>query len=381
MAKDDPVLDAVQRGMTGLRDTLAWAPDNVVGAFLLVLAALIALSIHRTILRLLQRLLRDRHPYLRSFLAGTVGLTRMALLVVGLSLMLPLTPLDAETIAIIGRILLLATIIIIGWAAIATVNMSAELYLMRFRLDSTDNVLARKHLTQVRVLTRTVDTLLVLVTVGAALMTFEPVRQYGVSLFASAGVAGLVAGLAARPVLSNLIAGIQLAMTQPIRIDDGVLVENEYGRVEEITSTYVVIRLWDLRRLIVPLTYFIEKPFQNWTRESSSLVGAALIHVDYTAPIERVREKLTEIVTASKLWDGNVVKLQVVEARESSLELRAIASARTSSDAFDLRCEIREKLIGWMQQEIPTALPRTRQEVVAAEKDSSLSGGTTPKAH
>jgi small-conductance mechanosensitive channel len=381
MAQDDPVLDAVQRGMTGLRDTLAWAPDNAVGALLLALAALIALSIHRTILRLLRRLLRDRHPYMRSFLAWTVGLTRMALLVLGLSLMLPLTPLDAETVAIIGRILLLATIIIIGWAAIATVNMSAELYLMRFRLDSTDNVLARKHLTQVRVLTRTVNTLLVLVTVGAALMTFEPVRQYGVSLFASAGVAGLVAGLAARPVLSNLIAGIQLAMTQPIRIDDGVLVENEYGRVEEITSTYVVVRLWDLRRLIVPLTYFIEKPFQNWTRESSSLVGAALIHVDYTAPIDRIREKLTEVVSASKLWDGNVVKLQVVEAKESSLELRAIASARTSSDAFDLRCEIREKLIGWMQQEIPTALPRTRQEAVAAEKESSLSGGTPPKAH
>src|SRR4051812_9381011 len=373
--KGDPVLEALQNGMTGLRDTMAWAPDNVVGALLLALAALSALSIHRTMLRLLRRLLRDRHPYMRSFLAWTVGLTRMALIVFALSLTLPLTPLDVETTAIIGRILLLATIIIIGWAAIATVNMSADLYLMRFRLDSTDNVLARKHLTQVRVLTRTVDTLLVLVTVGAALMTFEPVRQYGVSLFASAGVAGLVAGLAARPVLSNLIAGIQLAMTQPIRIDDGVLVENEYGRVEEITSTYVVIRLWDLRRLIVPLTYFIEKPFQNWTRESSSLVGAALFHFDYTTPVERVRQKLIEIVTASPLWDGNVVKLQVVEARESSLELRAIASARTSSDAFDLRCEIREKLIGWMQREIPNALPRTRQEVVAAEKHSSAPGG------
>src|SRR3954454_4208886 len=372
--KGDLVLEALQNGMTGLRDIMAWAPDNVAGALLLALAALIALSIHRTMLRLLRRLLRDRHPYMRSLLAWTVGLTRMALIVFALSLTLPLTPLDAETTAIIGRILLLATIIIIGWAAIATVNMSADLYLMRFRLDTTDNVLARKHLTQVRVLTRTVDTLLVMVTVGAALMTFESVRQYGVSLFASAGVAGLVAGLAARPVLSNLIAGIQLAMTQPIRIDDGVLVESEYGRVEEITSTYVVIRLWDLRRLIVPLTYFIEKPFQNWTRESSSLVGAALIHVDYTTPIERVREKLTEIVSASKLWDGNVVKLQLIEARESSLELRAIASARTSSDAFDLRCEIREKLIGWMQREIPTALPRTRQEVVAAEKPSSAPG-------
>jgi len=372
------VLEALQKAMTGLRDALAWAPDNIVGVLLLALAALIALSVHRTILRLLRRLLRDRHPYLRSFLTWTVGLTRVALIIFALFIVLPATPLDQETIAVLARILLLATIIVIGWAAIATVNMSAELYLLRFRLDTTDNVLARKHLTQVRVLTRTVDTLLVIVTVGAALMTFESVRQYGVSLFASAGVAGLVAGLAARPVLSNLIAGIQLAMTQPIRIDDGVLVENEYGRVEEITSTYVVIRLWDLRRLIVPLTYFIEKPFQNWTRESSSLIGAALLHVDYMTPVERVREKLVEIVTASPLWDGNVVKLQVIEARENTLELRAVASARTSSDAFDLRCEIREKLIDWMQREIPAALPRTRQEVVAAEKRSSAAPDAPP---
>jgi len=372
------VLEALQKAMTGLRDALAWAPDNIVGVLLLALAALIALSVHRTILRLLRRLLRDRHPYLRSFLTWTVGLTRVALIIFALFIVLPATPLDEETIAVLARILLLATIIVIGWAAIATVNMSAELYLLRFRLDTTDNVLARKHLTQVRVLTRTVNTLLVIVTVGAALMTFESVRQYGVSLFASAGVAGLVAGLAARPVLSNLIAGIQLAMTQPIRIDDGVLVENEYGRVEEITSTYVVIRLWDLRRLIVPLTYFIEKPFQNWTRESSSLIGAVLLHVDYMTPVERVREKLVEIVTASPLWDGNVVKLQVIEARENTLELRAIASARTSSDAFDLRCEIREKLIDWMQREIPAALPRTRQEVVAAEKRSSAAPDAPP---
>ena len=207
-----------------------------------------------------------------------------------------------------------------------------------------------------------------MLTLGIALMTFEPVRQYGVSLFASAGVAGLVAGLAARPVLSNLIAGIQLAMTQPIRIGDGVLVENEFGRVQEITSTYVVISLWDLRQLIVPLSYFIEKPFQNWTRESSSLVGSVLLYVDYSAPVERLREKVTEIVTASKLWDGTLVKLQVVETMESALQVRVIASARTPSDAFDLRCEIREKLIDWMQREIPSALPRTRQESVGTGK-------------
>ena len=173
-------------------------------------------------------------------------------------------------------------------------------------------------MTQVRVLLRAGDVLVVMVTFGAALMTFEPVRQFGVSLFASAGVAGIVAGFAARPVLSNLFAGVQLAMTQPIRIDDAVIVENEWGTIEEITSTYVVVRLWDWRRMIVPLSYFIEKPFQNWTREGSALIGSAMIYVDYRAPVGAIREKLNEIVKSSKNWDGKVVNLQVTDAKEQN---------------------------------------------------------------
>jgi small-conductance mechanosensitive channel len=374
------VLEAFQKGLTSLRNNLAWAPDDVVGIFILAVAALIALSIHRTILRVLRRVLRDRHPYVRTFLSWTTGLTRMALLVFTLFVTLPVTPFDAETTFIIARILLLATIVLIGWAAIAAVNMTGEIYLRRYRLDVADNLLARKHLTQVRVLTRTVNTILIMLTAGAALMTFESVRQYGVSLFASAGVAGIVAGLAARPVLSNLIAGVQIATTQPIRIDDEIIIENEAGRVEEITSTYVVVRLWDLRRMIVPLTYFIEKPFQNWTRESTNLIGVALFHVDYTAPVERIRAKVVEIAQGSNLWDGDVLKLQVTDTTGISMELRVIASARSAGDAFDLRCEIREKLIDWMQREIPTALPRRRQEVVADKRDPVTTDGKSSEA-
>jgi small-conductance mechanosensitive channel len=372
------MFDTVQNGLTGLRDALAWAPDELVGLFILAIAALIALSIHRTILRVLRRLLRDRHPYIRTFLTWTTGLTRMALLIFALFVALPATPFDTATTAAIAKILLVATVIVIGWAAMAAVNMTAEIYLRRFRLDVADNLLARKHLTQVRVLTRTVNTLLVMLTAGAALMTFESVRQYGVSLFASAGVAGIVAGFAARPVLSNLIAGIQIATAQPIRIDDQVVVENENGRVEEITSTYVVIRLWDWRRLIVPLTYFIEKPFQNWTRESTNLIGAVMFHVDYTAPVERIRAKVIEIVQASKLWDGDVLKLHVTDTTENSMELRVIASARSAGDTFDLRCEIREKLIDFLQREIPSALPRIRQEVIATGERTSTAADREP---
>jgi small-conductance mechanosensitive channel len=351
--------------LSELRDYLTWAPDWFVGVLMLALAAVVALSVHGTIIRLLRRLFRDRFPYVRSFLASTRGLTRLALLVLALFAVLPAAPFEPDLQAVIVRLLILASIVLAGWAAITVVNMTADFYLMRFLLDVADNLVARKHVTQVRVLTRTVNTVLIIATVGAALMTFETVRLYGVSLFASAGIAGLVAGLAARPLLGNLFAGVQIAVTQPIRIDDSVIVENEFGRIEEITSTYVVIRLWDLRRLIVPISYFIEKPFQNWTRESTSLIGSVTLHVDYTAPVERIREKVTEIVKASPLWDGQTVSLQVVEARESTLELRVIVSARSAGDAFDLRCHVREKIVDFLQREIPSALPRVRRDIVS----------------
>jgi small-conductance mechanosensitive channel len=307
--------ETVRDLLTDLRDALGFMPDSVVGLVILALAALFALSIHRIVMRGLSRYLRDRHPYLRSFLSRIAGLVRFAMVLVALFVALPATPFDGATISALTRVLVVAGIVLVGWAVITAANLTADLYLLRYRLDAEDNLLARKHTTQVRILLRAVNTLLVILTVGAALMTFESVRQYGVSLFASAGVAGLVAGLAARPVLSNLIAGIQLAMTQPIRMDDAVVVENEFGRVEEITSTYVVVRLWDERRLIVPLTYFIEKPFQNWTRESAALIGAVLLHLDHSAPIDRIRDKAREIASHSKLWDGRVVNVQVTEAR------------------------------------------------------------------
>jgi small-conductance mechanosensitive channel len=184
-----------------------------------------------------------------------------------------------------------------------------------------------------------------------------------VSLIASAGAAGIVVGLAARPLLTNLIAGIQIAITQPIRIGDAVIVENEWGWVEEITGTYVVVKAWDWRRLIVPLSYFLEKPFQNWTRQTTDLIGTVLLWVDYTVPVNHIRAKLEEIVRTTTLWDGQVVNLQVVDSSEHAVQLRALVSARTSEQTWDLRCEIREKLIAFLQAEYPTALPRQRELV------------------
>jgi small-conductance mechanosensitive channel len=189
------------------------------------------------------------------------------------------------------------------------------------------------------------------------------VKQYGVSLFASAGAAGLVVGLAARPLLSNLIAGVQIAVTQPIRIEDAVIIENEWGWVEDIASTYVVIRLWDWRRMVVPLAYFIERPFQNWTRDAASLIGSIILHVDYAADVPKIRERLGRVVQESKLWDGAVVNLQVVDTNARTMELRALVSARNAPQAWDLRCEMREKLVAFLQAEMPEALPRDRADV------------------
>ena len=365
------MFEAIRTSLTEWRDYVAWAPDGVVSAAMLAFAAILALVVYSIVIRLLLRLLRERHPHLRSFLSGTRTMTRLALVILALFVVLPAAPLDPNVESIIAKVLLVAAIALLGWAAITMVDMTANLYLMRFGQNVDDDLLARKHLTQVRVLARAIDTILIIATVGGALMTFDSVRHYGVSLFASAGVAGIIAGLAARPLLSNLLAGVQIATSQPIRINDSVQLENEVGSVEEITSTHVVVRLWDLRRLIVPLTYFIEKPFQNWTRESTRRIGAMSLHVDYAAPVERIRAKAVEIVQASPLWDGQDLKLQVTEAHERTIELRVIASARTSGDAYDLACELREKLITFLQSELPSALPRVRQQALSGPPSAS----------
>ena len=289
-------MDSIRAALTAIQHWLIWLPDPVVGVLILALAVAVAYSLHRSARKLVRHALAGRYPYLLSVFTQMRGVTQLALLILAMIIALPVAPLGDDTAGWIARLLLIAIIGLIGWTAITALHIAGDLYLRQFRLDVDDNLLARKHNTQVRVLMRSAEVLVVTVTFGAALMTFEPVRQYGVSLFASAGVAGIVAGLAARPVLSNLFAGVQLAMTQPIRIDDSVIVENESGTIEEITSTYVVVRLWDWRRMIVPLSYFIEKPFQNWTRESSALIGSAFFYLDYRAPVGAIRDKLNEIV-------------------------------------------------------------------------------------
>ena len=356
-------MDSLRNALDTVRVWLDWLPDPIVAVLILLIAIALALFVHRLLRKASRRLLAARYPNLFSVITQMRGLSRLALFILGVFIALPVAPLDYDLKRLIARFLLMAIIALIGWSSITALHITADIYLRRYRLDVEDNLLARKHNTQIRVLLRTVDGLLVIFTLGAALMTFQTVRQYGVSLFASAGVAGIVAGLAARPVLSNLIAGVQLAMTQPIRIEDAVIVENEYGNVEEINSTYVVLRLWDLRRMIVPLTYFIEKPFQNWTRESSTLIGTVLVYVDYRAPVDAMRKVAEKIVRASNRWDGRVFNVAVTDFKNDTMEVRILASAGDAGKVFDLRCEVREKLIDFLQREHPEALPRQRTEL------------------
>jgi small-conductance mechanosensitive channel len=358
------VAETIASGWERLQEMAARVPAWAIEVGAIVLGVALALACHALLMRLARRAIDPRRVFLKSLLTATRGPSRLALIIFALSIVVSSAPLDPGAAATANHALLIAFIILMGWIALIAVRLASEIYVLRFPLDVDDNLLARKHLTQVHILERAAAVVIVVITAACALITFEPVRQYGVSLFASAGVAGLVAGLAARPVLGNLFAGVQIAMTQPIRLEDAVIVENEWGWIEEITATYVVIRLWDWRRMVVPLSYFIEKPFQNWTRQSASLIGSVLLYADYTVPVARVREKLSEIVARSKLWDRRVVNLQVSDAKEGTIELRALVSAANASATWDLRCEVREQLIAFLQQEYPHALPKRRAEVM-----------------
>src|SRR5258708_1486957 len=346
-----------------LQRTFGFVPEWVIGLGLVCLAIVCALFVHRIVVALAKRAIGLRRSIAIPILDATTGPTRLAICLAAVAFVLPLAPLSDELRDTLTHLFVGASIALIGWILVRAVDLTASRYLQRFRLDVEENFLARKHVTQVRVFKRVIDTLIIVVAVSTALMTFDSVRQYGVSLFASAGAAGLVVGLAARPLLSNLIAGVQIAITQPIRIEDAVIIEDEWGWVEDIASTYVVIRLWDWRRMVVPLAYFIERPFQNWTRDAASLIGSIILHVDYAADVPRIRKRLEQAVKESKLWDGAIGNLQVVDTNARTMELRALVSARNAPQAWDLRCEIREKLVAFLQKDMPEALPRERADI------------------
>jgi small-conductance mechanosensitive channel len=279
------------------------------------------------------------------------------------SMTLPDLPLSPRAMDILERAVAMAFIGAVAWLVIALLEGLEDIIAARYPTDMVDNLIARRIRTQAHLLQRVAVTVVLVIAAALILMKFPSIAHLGTSLLASAGLAGIAAGIAARPMLSNLIAGIQLALTEPIRIEDAVVVEGEFGNIEEITTTYVVVRLWDMRRMILPLTYFIEHPFQNWTLTSADLIGTVLVHVDYTVPVEEVRLELKRILDAAPLWDQRVWNLQVTDANDKGLQLRAMMSARNAGQLWDLRVYVREKLLVFLQQRYPQALPRVRTEV------------------
>lgn len=291
--------------------------------------------------------------HLRAPVSWALPLLGLLLALTGLRL----APGISATLFHIVELLLIACA---AWIAVRLTEVIGDVLAARYVVDVADNLQARKIQTQFKVLRGISAALIMLIALGLMLLTFPGVRAVGATLFASAGAAGIILGLAARPVLSNLLAGVQIALAQPIRLEDSVVVEGEWGWIEEITMTYVVVRIWDLRRLILPLSYFVEKPFENWTRTTAELLGTAYIYADYTVPIQAVRDELLRILQASELWDGKAWSLDVTNLTDRTVEMRALVSAANAGNTVNLRRLVRERLVTFLQQQYPECLPRMR---------------------
>ena len=354
-----------------LQSLFAWAPPWVFSLVLMAVALALALAAHAVAVHVIRRGLRRRKSgeFWAPLLVKTRAPSRLALIIIAVSGALAAAPLSGRGVVLVQHLLAIAFVVLLGWVALVAVDVGAALFLRKNQIDVADNLAARKHLTQIRILQRAVSVLVIVLTIGFALMTIDQVRQWGVSLLAAGGAAGILVGLALQPLLSNLMAGIQIAATQPIRLDDQVMVENEVGNIEEITATYVVVRLWDERRMVVPLTYFLQKPFQNWTRDRACQTGAVVLLVDYATPVALLREKLKALLSASPLWDRRVAEVQVTDAKEAKMEVRMLVSASDPGKLFDLRCQVREAMIDFLREELPFALPSAKPEAsMAAER-------------
>jgi small-conductance mechanosensitive channel len=251
-------------------------------------------------------------------------------------------------------------IISFTWLLIRSIRVAQDIIHHKVNIDTPDNFRQRQIITQLIYIRRVVVLILIILAIGAVLLTFDTMRKVGTGLLTGVGIGGIIIGFAAQRSLGNLLAGFQIAFTQPIRIDDEVIIEGEFGRIEELTLTYVVVRIWDNRRMIVPINYFIEKPFQNWTRKSTEILGTVYLYVDYTIPVAWLREEFMKIIKDHPLWDKRAANLVITDLKQEVMELRAIVSAYSSGRAFDLRCDVREKLMARIQKAYPDSLPKKR---------------------
>lgn len=328
-----------------------------------VLAVVATYAIYRLTLAVVRHFSESR-AVPRLFLDASARALGLVFCLLALSGTLKAATDDLPLMGAIQQVTTLLLILAITWAAVRLTSAIGEVIVALNPVLEGHWKRARKVETQTRFLVRALNILIVIIGFGAALMTFESVQHMGASLLASAGVGGLILGFAARPVLSNLLAGMQIALTQPFRIDDVLHVQGEWCWVEEVTATYVVLRVWDLRRLVVPLQWFIENPFQNWSRNTADLLGAVFIWVDYTMPVEPLRQEFNRLLEQSNLWDGKLATVQVTDSNDQAMQVRFLMSASDSSRNWDLRCAVREGLVTFTQEHYPAQLPRVRARLV-----------------
>ena len=350
--------------------------DYLWSGIYLASAIVLSLIVRAIVLWTLQRFTRKRGKLIvHSLVQHGRGPTRWIFPLLACLIVLPGVPLPRTPMLVLVHIAGIGLIAACAWLVILLVDVVSDVITGRYRIDVADNLTARRIQTQFNMLHRVVVALVIVIAVAIALMTFEQIQRFGASILASAGLASLIVGMAMKGTLSNLVAGVQIAFAQPFRIEDAVVIDNEWGWIEEIGMMYVVVRIWDLRRLVIPVSYFLDHAFQNWTRTSADLLGNTILYVDYTVPLDEMRTELKRICESSKLWKGQVCVLQVTDASEHTMQVRALMDARNSGDAFSLRCIVREGLIVWLQKNHPGSLPRYRGEMQTMLRSDGTEGG------
>lgn len=341
-----------------------WAAGVIGGAIVL------GLIIHSVLFFILRRVARRKGDVIANSLVRHANApSRFIIPLLIVLAVLPEAPLPKNVMSILQHAAGLGLIAAIAWLVILASEIVSDILSQRYRMDAADNLLARRIQTQFSIFHRIIVVLVCIVTVAVMLMTFPAIKHIGESVLASAGLAGLIVGLAMKDTLSNIVAGVQIAFAQPFRLEDAVVVEGEWGWIEEVTTMYVIVRIWDLRRLVLPLSYFLTHPFQNWTRTSAELLGYVTLNVDYTVPVNELRKELRRICESTKLWLGKVCVLQATDATEHTMQIRALMDAKDSNDQWDLRCLVREKLIEFLQKNYPRSLPRYRTEMETLPAD------------
>ncbi|TIX49445.1 mechanosensitive ion channel family protein [Alteraurantiacibacter aquimixticola] len=350
-----------------LAATLAVDMQELGTALLLAaIGVIVALIAHRIFFGILRRLAHASESQADNVVVSSLARpTKWAMVALGLVLAARETPLLESAWEKVAGFVMPA---LIGWIALAIMRALVKSMELKLDLQAADNLYARRRQTRLTIFSRIATFLIIFITIGLMLLSIPGVRDIGVTLMASAGLAALAVGAAAQPALKALIGGLQMALTEPIRLDDVVIVDGEWGRIEEIRTTYVVVKVWDERRLVVPMSKFLDESFQNWTRRSSELLGTVFLHLDPLAEIDPIRAEFERQVTSNPLWDGRVQVVQVTETSASSIEVRLLMSAKDAPTLFDLRCQIREGMLAWMRDNQPDAVVvRKNMPVIAAD--------------